>query len=264
MIKNLRSASFYFRYGIFNFTQQFSDLTSGITEFILFPFFIWLITRLWDRFNSSQGHYTHSEMLFYIGVTEILFMTFLRFEPLSRAAGDFSISLARPRSWLLMTFSGFFGHCLGSRIVYGCIFLIMIPLLSHSVTTEPFRVILRLLVFLPLLGIAQALLGLMFASAQILWAETSYFILPVSKLFLALGGVFGPLIDFGDPWRTLLLTLPPADLFFQPAHYCVRGEFYLISESTWMTRVLMFNLALWLANFFLYRHARNHHQSYGG
>ncbi len=257
------SACFYVRYAWFNFKEQFSDLASGITGFLLFPFFIWLVGQLWKRFNAYQGNYTLEEVMLYVGVTEILFMTFLRSATFTRASGDFSLSLARPRSWFAMSFASLFGGCLGSRLVYLVIFLVMMPLMgvSWAATMETG---LRLLLFLPVLGVFQALVGLTFASAQVLWAETVYFVLPVSKVFLALGGVFGPLVDYGEPWRTHLVDLPPADVFFQPAHFCVKGSFYQLTPEDWALRVGLVCVALAFFNLGFYQHARQHHQSYGG
>ena len=129
---------------------------------------------------------------------------------------------------------------------------------------DTLNVAIRLCYLLPFLGIVQAMFGLGFASGQVLWAETSYFVIPVSKIFLALGGVFGPLTDFGESWRTVLLKLPPSDIFFQPAHYCIKGEFYHISKATWAGRIVAICFFLWIANLLFYRQARLHHQGYGG
>lgn len=257
------SCRFHLKHGWFNVREQFSDLASGIAGILLFPFFTWLMAQLWGKFNAYQGNYTYSEVILYVGATEILFMTFLRPASLSRASGDFSLSLARPRSWLATSFSGLFGRCLGNRLVYLLIFLMIMPLLGIPFP-EAKEVALRLILFFPLLGIVQAFVGLLFASCQVLWAETSYFIFPISKIFLALGGVFGPLIDFGEPWRTALVALPPSDFFFQPAHFCVKGEFYRIDATEWMVRVVVLCAVLWLINLLLYQKARHYHQSYAG
>lgn len=257
------SVRFHFKHAWFNILEQFSDLSSGIAGFLLFPFFIWLVSQLWQKFNSYQGNYTLQEVILYVGVTEVLFMTFLRPVSLSRASGDFSLSLARPRSWLITSFSGLFGRCLGSRLVFLAIFVMIMPLLGVNMRSV-FTVSGRLLLLFPLLGILQGLVGLLFASAQVLWAETSYFVLPVSKVFLTLGGVFGPIIDFGEPGRSILLKLPPADVFFQPAHYCVKGEFFGMSILDWYTRIILMCLILGGVNLLFYRFARKYHQSYGG
>ena len=124
----MKTIRFHGRYAWFNLREQFSDLGSGLTGFLLLPFFIWILSKMWGRFNAYQGNYTGQEILLYVGVTEVLFMTFIRSAWLSREAGDFSLSLARPRSWLATGFSGLFGRCLGSRLVYLLLFLIMMHL----------------------------------------------------------------------------------------------------------------------------------------
>ena len=137
------------------------------------------------------------------------------------------------------------------------------PLLGTDVGST-LRTAGRLLLLLPALGVLQALLGLAFAAAQVLWAEIDYFLFPISKIFLALGGVFAPLVDFGEPWRSRLLFLFPADLFFQPGQFCVKGEFYRMSVGAWFLRVSLWWGLLFAFDLCFYRYARKHHQSYGG
>lgn len=254
---------FHFKHGWFNVREQFSDLASGIAGFLLFPFFIWLVSALWKTFNAYQGNYTIEEVMLYVGVTEILFMTFLRLGSLGRASSDFSLSLARPRSWLATSFSGLYGRCFGGRIIYLAIFLVAMPLLGAPFAST-LKTGLRLLLFFPLLGVFQAFVGLLFSCAQVRWSETSYFVLPVSKVFLALGGVFGPLVDYSEPWKSLLLKLPPSDVFFQPAHFCVKGHFYGMTGLEWVARVSATCLALFALSLAFHRNAREHHQSWGG
>ncbi len=256
-------ARFYLRYMAFSIREPFSDLASGIVGFLLFPFFIWLISMVWGRFNAYQGHYTLAEVMLYLGATEILFMTFLRSSALVRSSADFSLTLARPRSWLGMQGAAFFGSCLGNRIVYLAIAILVLPLLGVPVS-DTLVMAGRLMIFFPLLGLIQVALNLGFACAHVLWSETSYLMLPFSKVFLALGGVFGPLVDYGEPWRGLLLKLPPADLFFQPAHFCVKGSFYETTPEAWLLRVLAFTAVLFAFDLAFFRYAKRRHQSYGG
>lgn len=258
-----RSVRFHLKHGLFNVREQFSDLGSGLVSFLLFPFFIWLCAQVWDRFNAYQGNYTIEEVKQYVGITEILFLTFLRPASLSKASSDFSIALARPRSWMVTSISGLYGRCLGSRLIHVCLFIIFMPLLGvsfHDTITSA----LRLLLFLPVLGVFQAFINLSFSIAQVMWHETNYFILPVSKIFLALGGVFGPLVDFGEPWRSRLLMLPASDTFFQIGHFCIKGSFYQLTEWTWGIRILVMLFILGSFNFYFYKKAKQHHQSYGG
>lgn len=254
---------FYFSYGRFHVQEQFSDLAGGLASFLLFPFFMWMLAMIWRRFNSFQGNYDFNEILIYIGVAELLFMTFLRTGPLNRASGDFSLGLARPRPWIMMNGVRLFATCLGGRIIYWMILFLFLVLMGIKMEMILLSLARALLLLLPL-GIVQAQVALLFASAQVRFHETSYFVLPVSKIFLSLGGVFGPLTDYGQPWRDILIALPPSDLFFQPAHFCVKGSFFTMTGETWIFRLFLWILVLAVLNWFFYQKARVHHQSYGG
>jgi hypothetical protein len=259
----MRTLLFYLRYTWFNIQEQFSDLPAVFAESLLVPFFIWVVVELWRYFNASQGHYTIQEVALYVAVTETLYLTFLRTSSFSRASADFSISLARPRSWLLMSFTGIFGRCLGLRLIYLGIMVLIMPffLIPWELC---FPVWLRLLSLLPILGLFQALMGMLFACFQVLWQEVHYFVMPVGKIFLSLGGVFGPIIDFKEPFRSVLLKFPPSDVFFQPAHYCLKGEFYQISPQDWILKMLLTCLFLAALNCVLFSWGKRYHQAYGG
>lgn len=255
--------TFHARHAWFNVKEQFTDLVGGVAGYLLFPFYIWVVSKIWLRFNSYQGYFGYGEVLLYVGVTESLFLTFLRSAYVGRASSDFSISLSRPRSWLAFSFSGLYGRTLGGRCVYLAIFLAMMPFLGASVG-QTAQAAARFLLLAPLLSAIAALYSLLFASAQVLWEQTSYFTLTASKIFLTFGGVFGPLADFSEPWRSVLVRLPPSDIFFQPGYYCLRGEFYGISGGEWLARVLLQGFVLLLLNLWFFRAARHHHQSWGG
>jgi hypothetical protein len=259
----MKALSFHIRHAWFNICEQFSDLASVFAECLLIPFFIWLICQLWAHFNASQGNYTLQEIILYVAFTESLYMTFLRSHSFSRASSDFSLALARPRSWLTVSFSGIYGRCFGLRLIYLFFVLIVAPFTGISLEVILISCF-RLFLLLPILGVFQALLGTFFACLQVLWTEVTYFILPVGKIFLALGGVFGPLVDFREPWRQILLQLPASDLFFQPAHFCVKGSFYQTSFSVWLFRMVLHALVLGTVNFYLFRFCKHRHQSYGG
>jgi hypothetical protein len=102
------------------------------------------------------------------------------------------------------------------------------------------------------------------ASAQLLWQETRYLVLPITKIFLALGGVFCPLADYGEPGRSVFLQSPASDLFFQVGHYCLKGEFYQLTHEAWLTRVLVWMLIFAVINIVFFHYARKRHQSWGG
>jgi hypothetical protein len=243
--------------------EQFSDIPSALAANALIPFFVWLLSRIWLHFNAQQGNFTLAEIVLYIGVTELLYMTFVRTPSLSRASGDFSIALARPRSWLATSFSGMAGRSLGGRLFMLVVLLATLPLLGADFDSL-WRALLRLLMLLPWLAVMQGLFALVFACAPVLWHQTNYLLMTFGKIFLVLGGVWGPVADFSEPWRTWLLMLPPSDLFFQPAYFCVKGHFYGISVTEWLLRTGVLALLLAILNILFFRTAKRRHQSYGG
>ena len=257
------SLRFHARNGIFSMRENFSDWASGIAGFLMFPFFLFILSRIWERFSSFQGNYTREELLAYLAVTESLFMTFFVGAGISRGASDFSLSLARPRSWLATQFSAAFGRCLGARLLYTIVSLLTLPLLGVPLELT-LKVLGRMLILLPVLGVLQALTLMLLMSAKVFWEQTQYLVLPLSKIFLALGGVFSPLNDYGEPWRSWLLPLPPADWFFQPAYWCVRGTPYGLTFNEWILRIALSIALLLPLNGFFFRMARSRHQSYGG
>ena len=257
------SAGFYLRWSAFQFRERFTDFGSSLAFLALYPFFVWLLVAMWHRFNAGQGNYSPSEMATYLALTELLFLTFLRSAFLGRAQADFSLALARPRSWLLMTFTGQLGATLGGRAVYAGLALAFLPFLGVPYD-EIFPALGRLLLLLPILGAIEAMLSTILSTAQIRWAETRYFTLPLTKIFLALGGVFGSLADYGEPGRRIFLRLLPADLFFQAAHFCVKGQFYGMSARTWTMRTGAWLTAFVVGGMWFYRSSRRAHQSYGG
>jgi hypothetical protein len=258
-----RTLKFYGRYGYFQLKERFSDVGQAVTYIVFYPLLILVLTAMWNRFNAYQGNYTRPEIYVYIAIEELLFLTFLRSAFLQRSQADFSMGLARPRSWLALTFAGQFGATLGSRLIY---LLCAIPALllmgvSASLMSESLS---RLVLFLPLLGVMESLMASILASAQLLWHETRYLVLPITKIFLALGGVFCPLADYGEPGRSIFLESPASDLFFQVGHYCLKGEFYQLSFSQWMTRVFVWMLIFYGCNRMVFHFARQRHQSWGG
>lgn len=261
----IRSADlgFFSKYAYFQFKERFTDLASTLGYLGLYPFFIWVWSILWVQFNSSQGNYSRPEILVYLCITELLFFTFLRSSFIQRSHGDFSIGLARPRSWLALTFFGQIGSTVGGRIVYGVISLIALSLLQvdQGLFLAAFA---RLLLLLPLLCVLESLMATLLASCQLIWAETRYFVLPISKIFLALGGVLCPLADYGEPGRSIFLMLPASDIFFQVGHYCLRGEFYQMSDLQWLLRILFWIGLFYFFNLVFFRYAQKKHQSFGG
>lgn len=257
------SAFFHLHHAWFNRREQFADIPAALAANALIPFFVWLLARVWLKFNSAQANFSLEEIVIDIGMTELLFITFIRLNSISRASGDFSIALARPRSWLMTSFSGLIGRATGGRVFMLTLLLCAFPLLGAK-PSHTFWPILRLLLLPLWLGVLQGLFALLFASAQVLWHQTNYFILPFGKIFLVLGGVWGPVADFSEPWKDIILRLPPADLFFQPIYFCVKGQFYHLSVESWIARTAILAVVLVVLNVWFFNVARERHQSYGG
>lgn len=259
----IQTIGFHYRNALFAFKEQFSNAANGLAGLLLFPFFMLILSKLWEKFNGYQGNYAFKEILAYVGVTEILFMSFLRSANVALAAGDFSISLSRPRSWLMMQGSSLFGRVLGTRLIYVVFFVPMLLLFGHNLP-ETGQIVARLLILLPLLGVVQALYSLVFSCAQVRWELASFLMMPFGKIFLVFGGVFAPLSDFSEGSRNILIRLPPADIFFQPAYFCIRGSFYGMSSWEWLLRVFLQIFVLALVCHFYFRYSRKFHQSIGG
>lgn len=258
-----KDLGFYLRYSFFQMRERFTDFGSSIAFLLLYPYFIWLLTQMWDRFNSQQGNYNRQEIFVYISITEMLFLTFLRSNFIQRSGADFSLILARPRSWIFLTFFGQFGSSLCGRLIYILTALVVLPILG--VDRDIFvPAIYRIIILLPILGIIEALMASVLSSAQILWHETKYLVLPITKIFLTLGGVFGPLADYGEPAKSIFLHLPASDLFFQVGHFCVRGEFYQMSIIEWIIRISVWITVFAIWNVLFFNFARKRHQSFGG
>ncbi|MBY0412604.1 MAG: hypothetical protein K2Q18_00490 [Bdellovibrionales bacterium] len=257
------SAIFHLRHAWFNIKEQFSDVPATLASNALIPFFVWMLSKVWERFNAHQKNFTIEEIVIYIAVTELLFMTFVRLPSLNRASGDFSIALARPRAWPAMSFSGLYGRSFGSRVFMILLLTLVLPLFGANIDSI-FWAFARLFILLPWLGVLQALFALFFATAQLLWHQTNYFLLPFGKIFLVLGGVWGPIADFAPPWKDIILKLPPSDLFFQPAYFCVKGTFYNSTSEEWFIRTAILAIALAFFNTIFFKMAKKRHQSFGG
>lgn len=255
--------SFHFRNALFSFRESWTNLANGLIGFLLFPLFMFILAKMWEKFNGHLGNYTYKEMLAYIGATEILFLTFLRSGNINQASSDFSLSLARPRAWLGMQFSALFGKTLGSRLVLTSLYFPLLLFFGVGIEEASHTLFRFVLLLLPL-GILQALYSLLFSSAHVRWEMTNYLTLPFSKLFLIFGGVFAPVSDFSEPARSFLLLMPTADIFFQPAYFAVKGHFYQISSIEWSARVLFQCVILLTLNIYFFKISKRYHQSFGG
>jgi hypothetical protein len=260
---NLGVLGFHFKNARFSFRESWTNLANGMVGFLLFPLFMFILSKMWEKFNGNLGNYTYKEMLAYIGATEILYLTFVRTANVNQASSDFSTSLARPRSWLAMQFSALFGKTLGSRMVLLTMYFPLLLIFGINFQVA-LMTTLRLFILLIPLGILQGLYSLLFSSAHVRWEVTSYLTLPIGKLFLIFGGVFAPVSDFSEPARSFLLSMPMADIFFQPGYFAVKGFFYQMSSMDWILRISAQATILFILNILFFKNSKRHHQSFGG
>lgn len=254
---------FYLKYALFRAKEYFSDLRAvGITYF-LYAFFILILSHVWQRFNSHRSILSFEQVFLYIGITEMLFMSFLNLGNINHGLEDFSLFLARPRSWMGRELLGNMGKCFAERICF-FVTLVVVSFLAGNFPHDPGGFFLRTTCMVLLLSVPQSLLTGLFSALRLSFPQTEYFVYPVGKIFLALGGVFGPISDYGEPWRSIFLKMPGADLFFQPAFFIVTGEFYELSFMSWLVRYLLIVGVLGLAVMSAYRHGRERHLAWGG
>lgn len=254
---------YYFLLMSFSLRENYTDLRATGVTYFLFCFFIWLLSLVWVKFHPQSSHFSHAQVFLYLGVTEMLFMSFLSKKMILRGTEDFSLFLARPRSWLAREICSNIGNCLGKRIMYS-LFLLAFSFLLGASPANKMEFIGRIIELILLLAIPQALLVTLFSAFRLSYTQTDYFILPFSKLFLALGVVFGPLSDFADPWKKIFLQLPGSDLFFQPAFYAVHGHFYQTTGNMWLFRLLLIDSVLILLLLLFYKRGRKLFQAWGG
>ncbi|MGZ3694225.1 MAG: hypothetical protein ACXWQO_08485 [Bdellovibrionota bacterium] len=260
MLTELR---YYFLLFKFRFREPFTDFRATAITYTLFCFFIWLLSLVWMRYHSVGSQFSYPQVFLYVGVTELFFMTFLSPRFIASSTEDFALFLARPRSWVWRELTANFGSALGKRILFGVV-LIVFSFLLRMQPEHLLPFLCRLVFLLAALGPAQALLVALFSSLRLSFPQTDYFVLPFSKVFLSLGGVFGPLSDYGEPWRGIFLQLPGSDLFFQPAYFVVHGTFYETSFLAWFLRLLLINFVLSVLLAFFYLRGRRVYQAWGG
>jgi hypothetical protein len=254
---------YYFILGSFRAKEHFTDWSSNAIAYVLYCFFIWVLAFVWSKFKMLNSDFDYDHVFYYIGVTELLFMTFLSSRSIVSATEDFSLSLVRPRSWIAREIVANLGSCIGKRLLY--FFALVVFSQIMRVHIEDFgQFIFRLFILMFLLALPQALLSTLFSALRLSFPQTDYFILPFGKLFLSLGGVFGPLSDYGEPYKTWLLKLPGSDLFFQPAYFAVFGKFYQSSIADWLMRIIAIQIGLFLLLLFFYRRGRRNYQAWGG
>ncbi len=259
----MSSARYYFKLAWFRFREPFTDWKSTLVGHILFVFFVWFLSWMWLRFSAKNTQFTFQTILLYVGVTELLFLTFLRARSIQDGTEDFALFLARPRSWILRELFSHVGIAGGARLFYLLILVVITPFFGIPILPS-LGFFARTLGLIILLAPAQALISTLFSALLLNFSQTRYFILPISKIFLSLGGVFGPVSDFGEPYRSIFLNLPGSDLFFQAAHIAIFGHPFEQSFAEWFLRILVICLGLYLCALFFYLRGRRRFEAWGG
>jgi hypothetical protein len=255
--------SFYRNIAWFGFCEQLGSIASAMTGLMIFPFFVFLMGALWKGFNQTISTFSFNEVIVYITINEMLFITFIRNSLIGKSTGNFTLLLARPRSWIGINFANVFGKTIGNRLIY--IPIIIVLFLLYGISLEKsLCYIFKILLFLPLVTVISSLYNLFLAVSQLRWHQVEYVVLPLSKIFLVFGGVFVPLIDYAENYRKILLYLPPSDLFFQPAHYIIKGSFYGMSTLEWCIKIAIQILVLIFFIIKFFNSSKKHYQSYGG
>lgn len=95
---------YYFIIAWFRFRENFTDLRATFIVYLLYAFFTWLLSNIWVKYNSLASHFRHEDIILYVGITELLFMSFLNGKAIRQSTEDFALSLARPRR---QAFAGF-------------------------------------------------------------------------------------------------------------------------------------------------------------
>ncbi len=261
MINN--SLKFYGKLGLFSIREEQTSLSGSLGGFLLYPFFIWIFSKLWLGLNHNHTTLGTEVLFAYIGLTEILFMTGLREPLIERSGSDFSLSFVRPRSWPIYTSISLYSRTLFRRLVYVLLYIVLVPFFIDDFMLSAMSA-LRFLMFLPLLTILDTFYSFLLTSLQIRYYSVKNFRMLFGKLFLIFGGVLAPLSDLPGPWNKLFLNTPFSDLIFQPCYFAVKGEFFQMAFAEWLLRISLQLTCLFALSVWLYRNARNHYHNFGG
>ena len=61
-----------------------------------------------------------------------------------------------------------------------------------------------------------------------------------------------------------VLKISEENLYFQPAYFCVKGNFYQTTLDQWLLRTFILALFLSVFNTIFFRVAKKRHQAFGG
>ncbi|HND84277.1 MAG TPA: hypothetical protein PLU50_00655 [Pseudobdellovibrionaceae bacterium] len=260
---NMEVLRFYLYRAWFAFKETWVNFWVPLAGYLLFPVFVIVLSQIWNRFHAHRGNFTYNEILIYIGFVEIFYMTFLPFRVVQASAGDFSLYLARPRPFLLVYGSIFFGRTNGSRVIFTAILAVFLILsgLAPQVVLECSA---RFLFLLIPLAFMQVLYGLLLVCFFVRWHDTKYFMIAIGKVIMIFGGVFSPLTEYSSNHQPWIEWNPFADIFFQPGHFIVKGFFYQISALQWLQRFSLHAIVMAFIVWIFFKLSKKHHQSLGG
>lgn len=259
----IQTLKFYSKLSAFSVKEEQSSLSTTLAGLILYPCFIWIFSKLWLGLNNNASSLGTVALFAYIGLTEILFMTSLREPFIDRASSDFSLSFVRPRSWPLYTSISIYSRTLFRRLVYLLLYALIIPAFTESFELA-WRAALRFIFFLPFITILESMYSFLITCIQIRFYSIKNFRMLFGKLFLIFGGVLAPLSDIPSPWKSIFLNTPFSDLIFQPSYFSIKGAFYDLTFSTWLIRICIQFVCLFIITQLAYKGSRQHYHNFGG
>jgi hypothetical protein len=255
---------FYLKQTLFSIREELTGFVHTAASLALYPLVACVIAVVWNRYTQSTASFSFAELLRYIGVTELLYLTGLRAVNGGWAQADFSLSLARPRSWLLTHFLIFFGCSSGKRVIHTALFIMVFATIGGGSVGSVLLSAARLMLLLPVLGVLESLYSLLLCTLELVAPQSSYFRFLIGKLFLVCGGVIAPLSEVKGSVGEILRATPWSDMIFQVGYFCVRGHFYGLQAGEWVLRILLHLVALAALVFALNLLARRNHQAFGG
>lgn len=259
----IQTFKFYCKLSAFSIKEEQSSVSSTLSGLILYPFFIWVFSKLWLELNNHVSTFQMVSLFAYIGLTEILFMTSLREPFIDKAGKDFYFSFVRPRIWPFYISIPIYSRTLFRRLVYLLLYVFLIPIFTERFELS-LQASMRFIFFLPFITLFDTLYSFLFTCVQTRFYTSKNFRMLFGKLFLIFGGVLAPLSDVPGYWQTIFINTPFSDLIFQPCYFSIKGEFYHLTFLEWLTRINIQLICLVVIAFFVYKSSRNHYHNFGG
>lgn len=257
------SLKFYGKNIFCGFIEEWSNIFNLLAQCISYPLFVWIFAKLWVNLTGYNGTFSFDELVIYIGLTQIIFLTTLRGPMVDISDYEFLMTLTKPRYWPGYIGSLIFSKRLGRRFILLLIFLIFIPMIISNYRLS-FISAFRFITFLPLLCIFEMFYTFLIVCAQINYLELKYFRMTLTKVIMICGGVITPLCDIGHSLSSIFIKLPIADIIFQPCYFCLKGNFYKITSEEWLTHIIVQFIFLVILSQIVYMITIKNHQCYGG